>query len=55
MNIEEARKLSNQQLVEKTNQLINIYNASEDSWHRKCLDEALAVLEEVAKERDIEL
>lgn len=47
MNGEEARKLSNQ--------LINIYNASEDSWHRKCLDEALAVLEEVAKERDIEL
>ena len=55
MTIEEARSLPNQQLIEKANQFIKIYNSSTDSWHKKCLDEALVVIEAVAKERGIEI
>lgn len=55
MTIEEARNLPNQQLIEKANQFIKIYNSSTDNWHKKCLDEALEVIEAVAKERGIEI
>lgn len=55
MTIEEARSLPNQQLIEKANQFIKIYNSSKDSQHKKCLDEALEVIEAVAKERGIEI
>ena len=55
MTIEEARSLPNQQLIEKANQLIKIYNCSKDIWHKKCLDEALEVIEAVANERGIEI
>lgn len=50
-----TQRNSNQQLIEKANQFIKIYNSSTDSWHKKCLDEALEVIEAVAKERGIEI
>lgn len=55
MTIDEARKLTDQQLVEVSERFTKLLNKSHDSWHRRCLNEALEAIEEVASERGIEI
>ena len=55
MTINEAKALTNAQLIEKAESLINILNKSHDDWHRQCLNDALDIIEEVASERGLEI
>ena len=55
MPIEEARALTDAQLTDKADSLTDILNKSHDDWHRKCLNDALEIIEEVASERGLEI
>ena len=55
MTIEEARALTYAQLTDKADSLTDILNKSHDDWHRKCLNDALEIIEEVASERGLEI
>lgn len=55
MTINEAKALTNEQLIKKAESLINILNNSHDDWHRQCLNDALDIIAEVASERGLEI
>lgn len=55
MTIEEARKLTDEEIRSEYDRRVKLYNESHDDWHRKCLTESMEALEEVAAERNIEI
>ena len=48
-------EMTNEELQQEALRLTNIYNNTQSSWHRKCLEEKLEVLEDAAAERGIEI
>lgn len=48
-------EMTNAELQQEASRLTNLYNSSKSSWHRKCLEEKLEELEDVAAERGIEI
>lgn len=48
-------EMTNEELQQEVLRLTNIYNSTQSSWHRKCVEEKLEELEDVAAERGIEI